>query len=303
MKTLMVSCSALLLLMSLPFAQAKVGDMVATLAVHGRPNCLEVDYRKVALPIALDPGTYCANIEKSPGIAYGQSAPYDRRRAQNVLLDFDNTKVSALGIADGEVAPLSSGRPMAVGAVAQPVGDLDLGAMPFYVKAKTTAYAYVVDRNPADNSGSVRLGIHNVTRKGPWWHKSFVIDGRRNCVKADVSKMATALTLKKGEYELRVGEGAIIYGDGKHQRLRAARNVLLDFDPADVDTADVAEGKPTRYPVVPLAAFGLNSRNSGLRIRVLRDTTIYAYVIDYHAAGNSGSVKVEVTEGLGRPWF
>ena len=123
MKTLMVSWSALLLLLSLPFAHARVGDMVGTLTVDGRANCLEVDYRKVAVPIALDPGTYCASIEQSPGIAYGQSAPYDRRRARNVLLDFDNTKVSALGISDGDVAPLSSGRPTAIGALARPEGD------------------------------------------------------------------------------------------------------------------------------------------------------------------------------------
>jgi len=302
MKTLMVSWSALLLLLSLPFAHAKVGDMVGTLTVDGRANCLEVDYRKVAVPIALDPGTYCASIEQSPGIAYGQSAPYDRRRARNVLLDFDNTKVSALGISDGDVAPLSSGRPTAIGALARPVGDLDLGAMPFYVKAKTTAYAYVVDRNPADNSGSVRLGIRRVAPKGPRWYKSFVIDGRRNCLRADVRKVAVHLTLKKGEYEFRIRDGAIIYGEGKDHRTRAARNVLLDFDPAAVDTADVQDGKPARYPTVPIAAFGLNSRNPGLRIRVLRETTIYAYVIDYHAGGNSGSVKVEVTEGVGRPW-
>jgi len=32
---------------------------------------------------------------------------------------------------------------------------------------------------------------------------------------------------------------------------------------------------------------------------VLRETTLYAYVIDYHADGNSGVVTAKVMAGLG----
>lgn len=298
MRTLMAGCAVFVLLALTPLAQAVPPlPEIAMLTVHGKSNCLEVDYRKVAASTHLEPGRYTAVLDQNgPGIAYGDSAVYELRRPRNVILGFDYTKVSALGSQD---APLAGARPIAVGALALPAGHLQTGELAFLVKEPTRVYAYVIDRDPSDNAGAVLLRIHGKAPNGRESNLTLAVDGRRNCVRADVSKVARSVTLSKGEYHIELGDGAIVYGAGQDHKLRAARNVLLDLDPADVDLADVEEGAPTEVWGGPIAAFALYPQLTTLRIRVLRETTVYAYVIDYDAEGNSGSVKAKVLTGLG----
>jgi hypothetical protein len=278
---------------------AAPGDTVATVTVHGRHNCLEVDTREVGAPIRLEPGMYDISLRPdSPGIAYGASSTYERRRARNVLLDFDNTQVSVLWHLD---AALETARPAAIAGLAIPDGHFPHSNIGVYVKKPTVVYAYVIDRNPADNAGSVVLRISGKSRAGDTVERLVTVDGRRHCVKADLKNVARRVELARGEYTVELGEGAIIYGTGAGHRERAARNVLLDFDPAAVNLTDVECGEEPGdvYVGEPLAAYGLNPVRPAIRLHVLRKTTVHFYVIDYHAAGNSGSVKVRVEEGLG----
>jgi len=298
MSTLMAGCAAFAILALMPPAQAAPPPpAIATLAVHGKSNCLEVDYRKVAFSAHLEPGRYTATLDvNGPGIAYGDSTIYEFRRTRNVLLDFDNTRVSALGSQD---APLAGARPIAAGALALPAGHLQTGELAFLVKAPTRVYAYVIDRDPSDNAGAVLVRIHGKAPDGRETDLTLAVDGRRNCVKADLRKVARSVTLSKGEYHIELGDGAIVYGEGEEHKLRAARNVLIDLDPADVDLTDVECGGPGEVWGGPVAAFALYPQLTTLRIRVLRETTLYAYVIDYHADGNSGVVTAKVMAGLG----
>jgi hypothetical protein len=276
------------------------GDLVAAVTVDGRNNCLETEYRRIAQRIHLEPGRYILSLDRSEGIAYGRQEIYRRRRPVNVLLDFDPACVSLLNTFHGDPAERERVAPLAAAALFAPDGHAVLSRMAIEVTAPTEVYAYLLDRRADDNAGGVTLGVHRDQPHGSFPPKGnpvarVWIDARRNCLATDLRRVARSIALEPGKYHVRLGQGAIVYGSGAAYRQRPTANVLLDFDPADVGVYDTCG--PGEEGEAPVAALGLNPFVSAVSLYVRRRTTLYAYVLDYHAGGNSGAVRVEVRKG------
>jgi len=275
--------------------RARSEELLTSVVVDGRANCVEVEYRQVARRVHLGPGVYTFTVERGNGIVYGPQRAYRSRRPVNVLLDFDPAKASALAGYDRQ----QTAAPIAAAGLFWPSGHQQRSSLRVRVKFETDVYAYLIDRRTDGNTGGVMLRVDAgevrvYPPKGDPVARLWV-DARRNCLSVDLRAVAKAIMLEPGHYCVDLGTGALIYGAGAEYRDRPVRNVLLDLDPAKVGVWEPGEGDPPGH--YPVGAFGLNRAVSEMNLEVRARTTIYAYVLDYHAAGNGGSIEVRVYRG------
>jgi len=265
--------------------------LVARATVDARENCLEVDYRSIASPLSLEPGDYTLTLEAGEGVSYSSRAPYLTRRAQNVLLDFDPACVLI-----GPV-PLICDAPAATACLLRPEGLGACASLYVRVLKPTVAYAYLVDQDPSDNDGTLSVRVyrgHGSSLDESDLAQTVTVDARRNCIALDVRRVAKPITLAPGHYRIGLAGGSIIYGVGAEYLERPCANVFIDCDPADVSLRRASQDG---HQTGPVGALALSAARPTIGIEVHRATTLWAYLIDLDARGNSGHVVVEVDAG------
>lgn len=253
----------------------------AAVTVDAVENCFELNFRRTATTMTLDPGRFTVTItDAGSGVRWGTSERLKNLRTRHVLVDLDPADCS---VWDEPVASLCYNDATWGHFSAEPI---------FTVHRTTDIHLYLVDSVVDGNAGSVTVDVQRVNQDNMAERTvgSRTLRAVENCYQLNFVK-ARQTTVEPGYYRLEVLRGNLRYGAVERYGDRLCANVLIDCNPADVRMQYL---DPNVDAMEPVAAISLATRGEVVWIKAVRRTTLNFYLTDFKVAGNAGEVVISV---------